>query len=94
MKREMQPALKRITDVVLGVVGLVICFPVIALAVAAIKLDSEGPVFFRFRIQFDVSYVENYSLRDFSIIARTIPVVFQCNGIYGKDGRVRIPDLG
>ena len=205
MKREMQLEVKRITDVVLGVVGLAICFPVIALAVVAIKLDSEGPVFFRLRaaglgykpfnqwklrtmvnrarekgdyfetsesdpritrvgrflrrwsidelpqlwnvvrgemslvgprpmifelatkcfpqpssrfamrpgltglaqvkgrnalpwaerIQFDISYVENYSLRvDFSIIVRTIPVVFQCNGIYGKDGRVRIPDLG
>jgi lipopolysaccharide/colanic/teichoic acid biosynthesis glycosyltransferase len=205
MKREMQLNLKRIADVVLGFVGLVICFPIIALAVAAIRLDSEGPVFFRLRaaglgykpfsqwklrtmvnrarekgdyfetsssdpritgvgrflrrwsidelpqlwnvvrgemslvgprpmiyelaakfspqpsrrfamrpgltglaqvqgrnslpwaerIQFDISYVENYSLwMDFRIIVRTIPVVLQCNGIYGKDGRVRIPDLG
>ena len=205
MRREMQLRLKRIADVVLGFVGLAICFPVIALAVVAIKLDSEGPLFFRLlaagrgykpfkqwklrtmvngarqkgdyfetsssdlritrvgrflrrwsidelpqlwnvvrgemslvgprpmiyelaakfspqpscrfamrpgltglaqvkgrnslswaeRIQFDISYVENYSLwMDFRIIVRTIPVVFQRNGIYGKDGRVRIPDLG
>lgn len=205
MKREMQLCLKRIVDVVLGLSALVICFPVIALAVVAIKLDSEGPAFFRLcaagrrrkpfsqwklrtmvndarekgdsfetsssdpritrvghflrrwsidelpqlwnvvrgemslvgprpmiyelvakyspepslrltmrpgltglaqvrgrnllswaeRIQLDRFYVEHYSLwRDFTIMARTIPVLFQYQGIYGKDGRVRIPDLG
>ena len=47
------------------------------------------------RIQLDRFYVEHYSLwRDFTIMARTIPVLFQYQGIYGKDGRVRIPDLG
>jgi sugar transferase EpsL len=205
MKRETQLRLKRIADVVLGFSGLVICFPVIALAVVAIKLDSEGPVFFRLcaagrkhkpfsqwklrtmvndarekgdyfetsssdpritsvgrflrrwsidelpqlwnvvcgemslvgprpmiyelaprhwpepsrrlamrpgltglaqvkgrnslswaeRIQLDIFYVEHYSLwMDFKIMARTIPVLFQYQGIYGKDGHVRIPDLG
>lgn len=205
MKREMQLCLKRIVDVVLGLSALVICFPVIAFAVVAIKLDSEGPAFFRLcaagrrckpfsqwklrtmvndarekgdsfetsssdpritrvghflrrwsidelpqlwnvvrgemslvgprpmiyelvskyspepslrltmrpgltglaqvkgrnllswaeRIQLDRFYVEHYSLwRDFTIMARTIPVLFQYKGIYGKDGRVRIPDLG
>ncbi len=49
MKREMQLRLKRIADLVLASYGLVICAPVLALAAAAIKLDSEGPVFFRLR---------------------------------------------
>jgi lipopolysaccharide/colanic/teichoic acid biosynthesis glycosyltransferase len=203
MKREMQLCLKRIADVVLGFSGLGICLPVIALAVAAIKLDSAGPAFFRLRaagrkhkpfsqwklrtmindarekgdfetsssdpritrvgrflrrwsidelpqlwnvvrgemslvgprpmiyelaskspepsprlamcpgltglaqvkgrnslswaerIQLDIFYVEHYSLwMDFRIMVRTIPVLFQYKGIYGKDGRVRVPDLG
>ena len=205
MKLEIQLTLKTIADVILGFLGLVICFPIIALAVVAIKLDSEGPVFFRLRaaglgyksfsqwklrtmvngaremedsfetfsndpritrvgrflrrwsidelpqlwnvvrgemslvgprpmiyelaskysrvsslrfamrpgltglaqvngrnslswaerIQFDIFYVEHYSLwMDFRIIVRTVPVLFQYVGIYGKDGRVRLPDLG
>ena len=205
MKREMQLRLKRIVDVVVGLSGLLICFPVIALAAAAIKLDSEGPVIFRLcaagrgckpfrqwklrtmvndaqekgdyfetsscdpritrvgrflrrwsidelpqlwnvicgemslvgprpmihelasrfsteqsrrlamrpgltglaqvkgrnllswteRIQLDVLYVEQYSLpMDFRIIVRTVPVLFQYKGIYGRDGRVRVPDMG
>jgi undecaprenyl phosphate N,N'-diacetylbacillosamine 1-phosphate transferase len=47
------------------------------------------------RIQFDVQYIGNYSLGlDLAIIARTLPALLQYEGIYGKDGRVRIPDLG
>jgi lipopolysaccharide/colanic/teichoic acid biosynthesis glycosyltransferase len=47
------------------------------------------------RIQLDVFYVEHYSLwMDFRIMVRTIPVLFHYKGIYGEDGRVRIPDLG
>jgi lipopolysaccharide/colanic/teichoic acid biosynthesis glycosyltransferase len=205
MKREMQLGLKRIADVVLGFSASAICLPIIALAAVAIKLDSEGPVFFRLcaagrqskpfsqwklrtmvndarekgdyfetsssdpritrvgrflrrwsidelpqlwnvvrgemslvgprpmiyevasrhspepsrrlamrpgltglaqvkgrnslswgeRIQLDIFYVEHYSLwMDFRIMVRTIPVLFQYQGIYGKNGRVRIPDLG
>jgi lipopolysaccharide/colanic/teichoic acid biosynthesis glycosyltransferase len=205
MKHEMQLRLKRIADVVLGLSGLVICFPIIALAAAAIKLDSEGPIFFRLcaagrackrfsqwklrtmvsdahekgdyfetsscdpritkvgrflrrwsidelpqlwnvvcgdmslvgprptffdvasrfspeqsrrlamrpgltglaqvkgrnllswaeRMQWDVFYVEHYSWwMDFRIIVRTVRVLFQYQGIYGKDGRVRVPDPG
>jgi len=42
-------ALKRVTDVVLTLVGLVVCAPLMALVAIAIKLDSPGPVFFRQR---------------------------------------------
>jgi len=41
--------LKRATDLVLTVVGLVVCAPLMALIAAAIKIDSRGPVFFRQR---------------------------------------------
>jgi lipopolysaccharide/colanic/teichoic acid biosynthesis glycosyltransferase len=47
------------------------------------------------RMELDVYYIENYSLRmDCGIIARTIPALFRFEGVYGKDGRVRIPDVG
>ena len=47
------------------------------------------------RMQHDLHYVENYSLwMDFSILVRTMPALLHYEGIYGKDGRVRIPDLG
>jgi undecaprenyl phosphate N,N'-diacetylbacillosamine 1-phosphate transferase len=47
------------------------------------------------RIRLDIFYVEHYSIwTDCKIMARTIPVLFQREGVYGKDGRVRLPDLG
>jgi lipopolysaccharide/colanic/teichoic acid biosynthesis glycosyltransferase len=47
------------------------------------------------RVELDIFYVEHYSLRlDCEIMARTIPVLFQGEGVYGKDGRVRVQDLG
>ena len=47
------------------------------------------------RVELDIFYVEHYSPRmDCEIIARTIPVLFQGEGVYGKDGRVRVQDLG
>jgi lipopolysaccharide/colanic/teichoic acid biosynthesis glycosyltransferase len=205
MKREMQMRVKRIADVALACSGLVMCTPLLALAGVAIKLDSNGPVFFRLRaagvngksfeqwklrtmvdgaretgdyfetsstdpritrvgrflrrwsidelpqlwnvirgemslvgprpafyelaeqysaeqarrlamrpgltglaqvsgrnslswaerMELDVLYIENYSLRkDCGIMARTIPALFRFEGVYGKDGRVRIPDVG
>jgi lipopolysaccharide/colanic/teichoic acid biosynthesis glycosyltransferase len=47
------------------------------------------------RVELDIFYVEHYSLRlDCKIMGRTIPVLLQGEGVYGKDGRVRVQDLG
>jgi len=47
------------------------------------------------RVELDIFYVDHYSLwLDCEIMARTIPVLFQGEGVYGKDGRVRVQDLG
>ena len=47
------------------------------------------------RVELDIFYVEHYSLwLDYEIMARTIPVLFHGEGVYGKDGRVRVQDLG
>ncbi|HVX40769.1 MAG TPA: sugar transferase [Gemmatimonadaceae bacterium] len=40
---------KRFADVVLTVLGLIVCLPVMGVIALAIKLDSRGPVFFRQR---------------------------------------------
>lgn len=39
--------LKRVTDVILSFIGLIILFPVFLILMVAIKLDSEGPIFFK-----------------------------------------------
>jgi lipopolysaccharide/colanic/teichoic acid biosynthesis glycosyltransferase len=205
MRRELHLIAKRIMDVGLTTVGLIITFPLLLVSAIAIKLDSGGPVFFRLRaaglggggfdqwklrtmvdgaresgdrfetsssdpritrvghflrrwsidelpqlwnvlrgemsivgprpaffeiaskysveqarrlemrpgltglaqvqgrnlltwaerVELDIFYVEHYSLwLDYEIMARTIPVLFQGEGLYGKDGRVRVHDLG
>jgi len=205
MRRELHLIAKRIMDVGLTTVGLIITFPLLLVSAIAIKLDSSGPVFFRLRaaglggggfdqwklrtmvegaresgdrfetsssdpritrvgyclrrwsidelpqlwnvlrgemsivgprpaffeiaskysveqarrlemrpgltglaqvqgrnlltwaerVELDIFYVEHYSLwLDYEIMARTIPVLFQGEGVYGKDGRVRVQDLG
>jgi lipopolysaccharide/colanic/teichoic acid biosynthesis glycosyltransferase len=46
------------------------------------------------RMELDVFYIETYSLwKDCELIVRTIPALFRIEGVYGKDGRVRIPDV-
>ena len=205
MRRELHLIAKRIMDVGLTTVGLIITFPLLLVSAIAIKLDSSGPVFFRLRaaglggggfdqwklrtmvagaresgdrfetsssdpritrvghflrrwsidelpqlwnvlrgemsivgprpaffeiaskysveqarrlemrpgltglaqvqgrnlltwaerVELDIFYVEHYSLwLDYEIMARTIPVLFHGEGVYGKDGRVRVQDLG
>ena len=39
--------IKRIMDIVLSLIALIIFFPVFTILAVAIKLDSEGPVFFK-----------------------------------------------
>ena len=47
------------------------------------------------RVELDIFYVEHYSLRlDCEIMGRTMPLLLQGEGVYGKDGRVRVQDLG
>ncbi|MGH9684179.1 MAG: sugar transferase [Candidatus Acidiferrales bacterium] len=46
------------------------------------------------RIALDLLYIEHYSLwADCKILFRTIPFVLRGEGIYGKEGRVRMHDL-
>jgi lipopolysaccharide/colanic/teichoic acid biosynthesis glycosyltransferase len=205
MRRELKLVVKRIMDIGLAIVGLIIFAPLLFVSAIAIKLDSRGPVFFRLRVaglrgrgfdqwklrtmvqgarengdrfetssrdpritpvghflrrwsidelpqlwnvlrgemsivgprpaffeiaskysteqarrlamrpgltglaqvqgrnlltwaqrvELDIFYVEHYSLwLDCEIMTRTISVLFQGEGVYGKDGRVRVQDLG
>ena len=47
VKTEMTRLVKRVMDIGLALVGLVLSLPLMLLAACAIKLDSKGPVFFR-----------------------------------------------
>jgi len=47
MKRAGQLIVKRILDIVISTVALIMLFPLMAFIALAIKLDSKGPVFFR-----------------------------------------------
>lgn len=38
---------KRIIDIILGIVGLIICLPIFIIIAILIKIDSKGPVFFK-----------------------------------------------
>jgi sugar transferase (PEP-CTERM system associated) len=39
--------LKRFTDILVSVVALIVCLPVLLMAMAAVRLDSPGPVIYR-----------------------------------------------
>ena len=47
MRRELQLSAKRIMDVVLAILGLIVFVPLFLVCAIAIKLNSPGPVFFR-----------------------------------------------
>ncbi len=38
---------KRIIDIIIGVIGLVICLPIFVIIGIIIKIDSKGPIFFK-----------------------------------------------
>lgn len=38
--------IKRVTDILISIITLILFFPLLLIAVVAIKLDSEGPIFF------------------------------------------------
>jgi sugar transferase (PEP-CTERM system associated) len=48
-RKLMYNQIRRLLDVVLSIVGLVLSFPLMVLAVIAIKLDSPGPILYRQR---------------------------------------------
>ena len=50
MPRKLQLALKRVFDLVLSLLGLVVLSPVFALIALCISLDSPGDVFFKLRV--------------------------------------------
>jgi len=47
MKKNKTNILKRIIDVVISGIGLIILFPIFVIIGILIKLNSKGPVFFR-----------------------------------------------
>jgi lipopolysaccharide/colanic/teichoic acid biosynthesis glycosyltransferase len=64
MKKNKTNILKRIIDVVISGIGLIILFPIFVIIGILIKLDSKGPVFFRQeRVGKDGEIFRAYKLR-------------------------------
>jgi lipopolysaccharide/colanic/teichoic acid biosynthesis glycosyltransferase len=81
---------KRLLDLFLSGLGLLLLSPLMAMTAIAIKLESEGPVFYvaprageNGRTLEDLYYVQNYSLwLDLRILWKTIAAVVRGNGAY------------
>jgi len=64
MKKNKTNILKRIIDVVISGIGLIILFPIFVIIGILIKLDSKGPVFFvQERVSEDSKIFKAYKLR-------------------------------
>jgi len=48
MSKQIQKIIKRLIDFVLGLVGLIIFSPLFLVVAVLIKIDSRGPIFFRY----------------------------------------------
>lgn len=68
--RKVQFMIKRLFDIVASFIGLVILLPVFLVVAVAIKLDSEGPIFFRqIRVGKDGKIFKIYKFRTMVINA-------------------------
>lgn len=64
VKRTPYRIIKRIMDVILATIGLIILLPIFAIIALAIKLESKGPVFFKHtRIGKDGKIIKLYKFR-------------------------------
>ena len=80
--------LKRLSDIMFSVVGLILAFPFVAAAALAIKLDDSGPVFF-------VQPRVGWHRRKFNLIKlRTMSVSDSQGDPYTRQGDARITRVG
>ena len=86
MKSKMTFFLKRISDVVIGGIGLIILFPIFVIIGILIKLDSKGPVFFtQERAGKDGKIFKAYKLRTMVENAEKIGLGYE---VAKDDGRI------
>lgn len=58
------------------------------------QVHGRNLISWKRRVDLDVEYVQHFSIwLDLRILLLTIPVLLRGQGIYGKDGRVRMHDL-
>lgn len=81
---------KRIADVVVSFLGLVILSPVLAITALLIKIDSKGPVIFKQkRIGKDGKVFDIYKFRSMCVGAET-----KGSGVYSGKGDARVTKVG
>lgn len=72
-KKEAYKIIKRATDIVLSTIALIILSPIFAIIAIAIKLDSEGPVFFKHtRIGKNGKIIKIYKFRSMVVNAEEL----------------------
>jgi len=80
--------IKRLLDFVVSLFRLILISPLLAIASAAIKLESEGPVFFKQeRIGLNGSVFNIYKFRSMCVGAEK-------DGVYEKKGDARVTRVG
>lgn len=81
---------KRLLDIILSLVGLVICFIPMVIIAIAIKLDSPGPVLFRQkRIGYKGKVFEIFKFRTMCVGAEQMG-----SGVYSGKGDSRVTRVG
>ena len=82
--------LKRLIDIVLSVLGIVICFIPMLIIAAAIKIDSPGPVIFKQkRLGYKGKVYEIYKFRSMCVGAEQTGT-----GVYSGKGDARVTRVG
>ncbi len=65
---------KRVIDLVLSVIGLIVLFPIFLIVAIAIKIDDPGPVFFsQKRVGIHKTYFKLYKFRSMKVNTPDIP---------------------
>lgn len=81
---------KRLIDIFLSIIGIIIISPVLLITAIAIKIDSKGPVIFKQkRIGKDGKVFEIYKFRSMVVGAEKMGT-----GVYSKKGDSRVTKVG
>lgn len=82
--------LKRLIDVTVATIGLIVAFPIMLLVAVGIKIDSKGPIFFtQTRVGKDMKSFKILKFRTMAIGSEQVK-----NGLQVKAGDSRITNFG
>lgn len=90
MSRKIYLIIKRLLDIILSLIGIIIISPIFLIVAIAIKIDSKGPVIFKQkRLGKNGKEFEIYKFRSMVVGAEKIGT-----GVYSKKGDSRVTRVG